>query len=399
MVTSSYPKHRGDVTAPFIDSIARAVAARGHRVDVLLPHHPDLRQPDADGVRFVPYRYAPHAALNLWGYAQSLESDVRIRRRAWMVAPFVAFALRRALKRLLAATRYDVVHAHWVVPNAAMVADVVKRSGVPLVISLHGSDVFVAESLGPAGHLARRAFAASGAVTACSGDLRARAIALGATSERTRTVPYGVDVSAFAPGADVAAVRARFGVPDGAALIVAVGRLVEKKGFRYLLDAVSFLAGAVLVVVGDGDLRASLEQQAQARGVPVRFTGNLERTLVAEALGAADVVAVPSVVDDAGNVDGLPNVLLEAMAAGRAVVASRVAGIPDVIEDGVNGLLVPPADPPALAAALGRLCADATLREQLGAAARRTAMDTLTWDAVAHAFEECYVQASALDAR
>jgi glycosyltransferase involved in cell wall biosynthesis len=120
---------------------------------------------------------------------------------------------------------------------------------------------------------------------------------------------------------------------------------------------------------------------------------------MAAALAAADVAVVPSVVDEAGNVDGLPNSLLEALAAGRPVVATRVGGIPDVVEDGANGILVPGKDPAALATALERLARDPETRARLGAEARRRAESTLTWEAAAESFEDCYAQAAALDAR
>jgi glycosyltransferase involved in cell wall biosynthesis len=396
MVTSSYPRFPGDVVAPFIESIARGVAARGHRVDVVLPHHPRLGQADEGGVAFHPYRYAPDAWSG-WGYAQSLESDVRVRRSMFLLAPLAAFALRRRVAERLRALRYDVVHAHWVVPNAAMVADVVRSHGAPLVVSLHGSDVFVAERMALAGALARHAFAEAGAVTACSEDLRRRALALGAAPERTRTVPYGVDP--VPDPADPAAARARLGAPPGAVLVLGLGRLVEKKGFRHLVEAAALVPGVHVALAGDGDLRSELEAQATRAGAPVRLLGALERAAVAEALGAADIVVVPSVVDRAGNVDGLPNVLLEAMSAGRAVIASRVAGIPDVIEDGVTGVLVPPGDAPALAAAMRRLAADPAERRRLGDAARTAAARDLGWPRAAAAFEESYAAAAALDAR
>src|SRR5206468_12029086 len=117
MVTSSYPKYPGDTTAPFVESIARAVAARGHRVDVVLPWHPDLRRGADEPVRFHPYRYAPREDWCLWGYAQSLRSDVRVRPAAWLLAPLAGLALRRAVAERLRAERYAVVHAHWLVPN------------------------------------------------------------------------------------------------------------------------------------------------------------------------------------------------------------------------------------------------------------------------------------------
>jgi len=398
MVTSSYPRFPGDVVAPFIESIARGVAARGHRVDVVLPHHPELRRPAGEPVSFYPYRYAPLDRWSRWGYAQSLRRDVSVRAGAFLLAPLVAFALRRIVADRLRATRYDVVHAHWVVPNGALVAGVVRTHGVPLVVSLHGSDVFVAETLLPARLLAARALRQAGAVTACSEDLHRRALRLGARPERTRTVPYGVDPMEAA-GVDVDAVRARLGAPLGATLVVALGRLVEKKGFSYLIQAAARVPGVHVALAGDGDLRAELEAHVVTTGAPVWLVGALDRESVAAALAAADVVVVPSVVDRAGNVDGLPNVLLEAMAAGRAVIASRVAGIPDVVTDGVDGILVEEKDVAGLAAALARLAGDPALRQRLGAAARAMVTRRLSWDQAARTFEESYAAAAALDAR
>jgi glycosyltransferase involved in cell wall biosynthesis len=397
MLASSYPKFPGDVTAPFIESIARAVAARGHGVDVLVPHHPELRRPAGEPVRVFEYHYAPHEDWSRWGYAQSLESDVRVRRSIYLLAPLVAFALRRALSSLLGGRRYDVVQAHWVVPSAAMVTDIVAAHRVPFVVSVHGSDIFLAERSPTIGAFARNAFERAARVTACSDDLRRRAVRLGAAEARTLTVPYGVDAAVFG-SAPAAGVRERLGTPPGARLVLAIGRLVEKKGLATLVDAAAGLAGVHVAVAGGGDLRESLAARIRELGAPVRLVGPLDRGAVAEALAAADIVAVPSVVDRAGNVDGLPNTLLEAMAAGRAVVASRVAGIPDVITDGVNGLLVPPGDVEALRTALGRLAADDALRARLGRAARATAIEGHGWDAAARRFEECYAAAAALDA-
>jgi glycosyltransferase involved in cell wall biosynthesis len=175
--------------------------------------------------------------------------------------------------------------------------------------------------------------------------------------------------------------------------------MVEKKGFPFLVEAAARVPGIHAVIAGEGDLRRPLEARAREIGAPVSFPGSLDRTTMAAALANADVVVIPSVVDSAGNVDGLPNALLEALAAGRAIVASRVAGIPDVVEDGRNGLLVAPRDADALAAALRRLAAEPETRRLLGAEARERAVRELTWDDAAHAFEECYAQAATLDAR
>src|SRR5204862_6796827 len=137
-------------------------------VDVVRPHHPELRRGPDEPVRFFPYRYAPRPSWSRWGYAQSLESDTRVRPEMYLLAPLVALSLRRAVAGRLQEERYGVVHVHWVVPSAALITDIVRAHRCPLVVSLHGSDVFVAERLALARALARRALQAAGAVTARS---------------------------------------------------------------------------------------------------------------------------------------------------------------------------------------------------------------------------------------
>src|SRR6185503_17624668 len=186
-------------------------------------------------VRFFPYAYAPRPEWSRWGYAQSLRADVGLRGAAWLLAPLAAAALRAAVGGRVAEQRYDAAHVHWVVPSAALVSDILAAHRTPTVVSLHGSDVFVAERLLPARVLARRALRRAGAVTACSSDLRARALRLGAPAARARVVPYGVDAQAFSPAVRTQGLRARLGVPEDALFVLGLGRLVEKKGFTHLL--------------------------------------------------------------------------------------------------------------------------------------------------------------------
>jgi glycosyltransferase involved in cell wall biosynthesis len=146
----------------------------------------------------------------------------------------------------------------------------------------------------------------------------------------------------------------------------------------------------LLVLAGYGDLRGELEQQAAHLGITERlvFTGQLERSRAAEYSAAATVFALPLVSDQ--GTDGLPNTLLEAMGAGRAIVASRVAGVPDVMEDEQHGLLIPDRDAPALAHAINRLLSDPALAAQLGANARHRIETELTWEHTAERFEKVY---------
>ena len=398
MVATSYPRFAGDITGTFMEPIARGLAARGHAVHVVLPWHPKLTRPLAsDGVTLHPFRYAPHPSLNVFGYAEGLKADVALKWAAWMSAPLALAAGIAATRRVIREVDATIVHGHWVVPGGAMAA--LAAAGRPLVVSLHGSDVFVAERHAVAGAVARRTFARAGWVTACSADLRDRALGLGADAARSSVVPYGVEAGTVRTDDARARGRALLGVAPGVPLVLTVGRFVRKKGFEYLIDAVPALVArhptVQVVIAGDGDLAAELRARASAAGVTdhVRFPGLLAHQSVPLALAAADVAVVPSIRDDAGNVDGLPNVVLEALASGTPVVATPAGGIGSAITDGENGLLVPERDAAGLAAAIARLLADPALGASLAERARARVRDAHGWSGVARAFEAAYVAA------
>src|SRR6478735_3369687 len=167
MVTTSYPRFPGDSVGTFMEPIAKSIAARGHQVHVVAPWHPLVtRPPEEHGIRFHFYRYAPLRSLNVFGYAAAMRADVNL----------------RAARKVARQHQATMMHGHWVVPGGITAAIAAPR--LPLVISLHGSDVYVAERLSAARAAARRAFARAGYVTACSDDLARRAVALGAAPNR-----------------------------------------------------------------------------------------------------------------------------------------------------------------------------------------------------------------------
>ena len=397
MVTSSYPRFAGDSVGTFMEPIATSVAARGHEVHVVAPWHPLVARGAVErGVHFHFYRYAPHPALNVFGYAAAMRADVSLRGAAYAAAPLALAAGWREARRVARRHRATVMHGHWVVPGGVTAA--LAAPGRPLVISLHGSDVYVAETLPPARLAARLAFARAGFVTACSDDLAHRAIALGAAPARTATVPYGVDAERFRPDAAARqALRGDLELPEGAVLALAAGRLVRKKGFEYLIDAVAASPGVVLAIAGDGTLADELRARAHASGAAdrIRFLGNQTQDRIAALLTAADIAVTPSVRDDSGNVDGLPNVVLEALASGTPLVTTAAGGIGAVVAHGETALIVPERDVAALAAALARLARDPDERRAIGARARAHAAARFGWARTAERFVDAYGRALA----
>ena len=390
MLATSFPKYHGDTTAPFIAEIAAGVVAHGVAVRILLPHHREFRHEAIErGVELRTFRYAPHPSWALWGYAEALQADVGLRRRALYVTPFALIASTWSLWRQAREFRPDVIHGHWLLPNGLPAMIVAWLCGVPLVISMHGSDVAMAERTSLYRRIAGWIFGRTHFATACSGDLHQRALALGADPATTITLPYGVATSEFRPDMhDRAWIAHRFGIAATVPLVVAVGRFVTKKGFQHLLRTLPTLRAIYpqlrLLIAGYGDLHDEYVAIIDALGVAdmVVMPGQLLRDEVARVIASADVYCVPSVHDELGNVDGLPNALLEGMAAGRAIVASAVAGIPDVITDGVHGLLVPEGDETRLAQAITQLLGDREYAHRLGNAARNQVSDALTWSRV-----------------
>jgi glycosyltransferase involved in cell wall biosynthesis len=396
VLTSSYPKYPGDTTAPFIQSITHALAARGHELTVVLPARPDLSLAPTPGVSFEPYRYAPNEKLAVFGYAEALRADVAVRGSTYLVAPL---ALASGVSKMMREVRrggYDLVHAHWVVPSGAMALPAAWLGGLPLVVSLHGSDVFLSEKKFLFRRAAGLTFRRAAAVTACSDDLAERSQAFGA-SRRPVTIPYGVDTDFFpGPSEEASRLRKRLGLRADQPMVLAVGRLVHKKGFEILVEAIPHLVASHpdlrVVIAGGGDLEKSLTEQAARTGVRdnLMLVGRVLREELPAYYGAATVTAVPSMHDDAGNVDGLPNVMLEALASGSPIVASAVAGIPQAVSEGKEALLVPERDAKALADAILQLLRSRDEREALGRRGREKARSVFDWGRVGEQFEDVF---------
>ena len=207
---------------------------------------------------------------------------------------------------------------------------------------------------------------------------------------KIRLVPNGVDLKRFAPRPSSGALRARLEVPPSTPIAVSIGRHVAEKGYRHLVDAAALVEGTKpgvhWILVGDGEIRSELESQARRLGLAssVHFTG--WRDDVADVLALADVFVLPS------ESEGFGRVLVEAMAMSRAVVATAVGGIPDIVLDGETGLLVEPANPVALAGAVRALLADPARAARLGAAGRARAESTFSLGAHVDAVERVYAE-------
>ena len=257
------------------------------------------------------------------------------------------------------------LHAHFASVATTVARLAARLAGITYSFTAHAKDIFHAEV--DDADLRRKLAEAADVVTISEFNLAHLRGRFGAAADGVRRVYNGLDLDAFPWSAP----------PDRPPTIAAVGRLVEKKGFGDLVDAVALLRdrgrAPAVDLVGTGPLADELARQVDRLGLRdvVRLRGALPQDEVRRVVGSAAAFAAPCVVGTDGNRDGLPTVLLEAMALGTPCVATPVTGIPEVLDDDRTGLLVPERDPQALAGALDRLLADPALRTRLAAAARR----------------------------
>lgn len=243
----------------------------------------------------------------------------------------------------------DVILSPFAYPDGVASILLGEALGVPVAIKLHGGDMNVGAKLPGPGRWIRWAFPRAARIVAVSDPLADAAVRCGAPQSRVDVVQDGVDSRVFRVR-DAAEVRAKLGVDPSRRLLVFVGRLEKRKGVFELLEAFARLAprhaDVDLVLVGDGDDTARCRELAAPLGARVRLTGNLGMLEVADWLAASTLLTLPSYAE------GTPNVVIEALASGRPVVASRVGGIPDMVHDPRMGELHAPEDIESLAGAL-----------------------------------------------
>lgn len=319
---------------PFLLDHAQAIRRLGIDVTVICPSVPGLpSRSKINGVTVIRVRYAPRRLETLASTGAMYKEAHGW--RAVLVVPML-MALLWATLREAKHNRPFAIHGHWWVPGGfvAIIGAGLMRSAS--IVHLHGSDVVVAKSKGMR-YLARRVMRSANFVVAVSEPLREWGEVVSGREILVMPMPINIDrfPDPVAPPAD--------------GPIVAVGRLVEEKGFDILVAAVALLEAdekSRIVIVGEGLERKRLTEQALKLGVELELLGELSPRKLGEVYKSARLVVVPS------RREGYGLVAAEAAASGRAVVGSRVGGIPDLIEDGVSGMLVEPGDVEQLSKAL-----------------------------------------------
>ena len=259
------------------------------------------------------------------------------------------------------------IYAHFLHTPASVARYAALMRGLPWSCSAHAKDIWTSPDWEKREKLAEMAWLAT-----CTAVGAEHLKGLSEEPSKVHLIYHGLDLSRFPSRARPQSKRDGSD-PADPVIILSVGRLVEKKGYDLLLNALANLPAGLawrFVHIGGGEEKHALQRQAEALNLSgrIEWRGAQPQEEVMAAVGEADLFVLASRIAESGDRDGLPNVLMEAQSQALACLSTSISAIPELIEDGRSGLLVPPDDPPALTGALGRLIRDPDLRAALGEA-------------------------------
>ena len=388
-ITTAFPREQGDVITPWLVELLKRLRAEGVDAEVLTSSYKGAPDQVFEGIPVHRFRYFFRRWENLT-HEETAPDRMRKSLLYKLLPLFFVAAGMLAAWRLARRRGYDVIHVHWPLPLAALGWAAARAAGAPTVTLFYGVELrWVAGGLRALRWFLRWAIRRSTEVVAISSYTANEVMKL--VDCPVEVIPYTFELT-HAPAAAERAPRQGFE-------ILTVGRLVERKGVVHRVEALALLPAewsARLVGIGEGPEGPRIRARAEALGVADRvdLRGRQPDDALKAAYASADVFVLPAIVDARGDTEGLGVVLLEAMNFGVPVIASASGGIVDIVIDGETGLLVPPANDTALAAALGRIAADPALARRLGSEGRHFVRTRFSWEAIVSRWQGVYARAA-----
>ena len=424
VIGSVYPRFHEDAEVPWLRTSIAHLKKAGLDIQVLAPAYKGLKSHEIDGIKVNRFRYAP-ANWEMLTHEEGAPS--KMANKPWLQLLAIPYIISGFFKCIKICRKFkpDIIHAHWPFPHAYIALGAAKLFRIPLVLNFHGAELLLIRKKKWVKPLLKFAIGQAQAVFANSsftaskikalrnvdvewspygttletkderretregGSLPLASATASATPSNGRTALSDPSLSAHGhQGGEVSPQRPSPHPVQGKFKILFVGRHIERKGICYLIEAAKYLPRDQfeIRIVGVGDLTEELKKLASESATPnsaeIIFTGKLSPEALANEYRTANVFTLPAIVDSKGDTEGLGVVLIEAMELGLPIVASNVGGIPDVVVDGVSGILVPEKDPQALASAYKRLAAEPELVKQLLAGSRKRIAECFTWDGI-----------------
>lgn len=354
---TTFPRWKNDTEPRFVLDLSKALL-KYYDVTVLVPATEGAKNHELlEGVNVIRYHYFPIHKLETLCYPGAIVPRIKEKKVRILLVPFLFIGLFIKLSKML--PEYDIVHAHWVIPQGIIQSFFRK----PFIITGHGGDI-MSMNHGIIKKLKTRALKRASYVTTVSEELKSKAESI-TNLGNIEVISMGCNTEKFGKKY---AINNYFKQNDKKVLLF-VGRLAEKKGIKYLIDAMNEI-DALLFIVGEGPLRGILQKQAEPIDNKIRFLGAKTHEELKVLYASADIFVAPSITAKDGDTEGVPTVLMEAMASGLPCVASDSGGISSLISNGEEGFLVEEKNVNQLVDRLGILVQDDNLRIKLSEKAR-----------------------------
>ena len=362
ITASTFPRWEKDTEPRFVLDYAKAMGEY-YDVTVLVPAFPGAGSKEVlEGVKVERYHYCAIHKYETLCYPGAIVPRIKEKKIRIFLVPLLMGALYFKLKKNM--DKFDIVHAHWLVPQG-IVQSFIKDK--PYIVTGHGGDITSLNFRGMRA-LKKKCIKAARAVTVVSEALKEKTDEL-CPGISASIIPMGCDTELFSSENRI---ENLWGQNDRK-VVLFVGRLAEIKGVTYLIEAMEQVQGALLIIAGKGDREEELRGQAEKLGDKVLFIGSRTHEELATVYASADIFVAPSITVKGGGKEGFGLTIIEAMASGVPVIASKTGGITDILSDGFNGLFVEEKDADQIAAQIRHLMEDADLRETLVKNGRDTA--------------------------
>jgi len=376
ILATGYPRWKGDFSNVYLHRLAKSLVKRGVEVHVVSPHTHGLKKEEImDGVFIHRFQYLYPSNLQDLAYFPGMPEKIKTIKGKIQV-PFFMLSMIKKLLDIVKRYEIDVINAHWAIPPGFIATFTRRLHGKPVLITLYGAELwpviknnsrimklFISYAL----NAAEKVVGISDATCNAGKEISER--------KDIEILPDGIDTETFNPKIEGEQIKKRHKVKSF--MIFSSGRFVERKGFKYLLEAMPFILkefpDVKSILGGDGPEKGNLEDTVNKLQLKenVIFTGFIPDEYFPKYMKAADIFVLPSIVDGRGDTEGSATILLEAMACGTPVIGTKVGGIPYTIKDGLGGFLVEQKDSKQLAEKILMLLKDEEKRKRMGRAGHR----------------------------
>lgn len=376
VIATTFPRWQKDKEATFVLELSKELMKNGLDVSVLVPDSKGAKKCEVyEGLKVYRFSYFFPRGMQKLAYGGILPNIKKNPFLLLEVPFFVLFEFLNAMK-IIKKEKIDIVHSHWIIPQGFIGAILKKLFGVKHVVTIHAGGIFALNRFPLKRQIANFIVNNSDVITAVSGlgkknlDKIVSTKLKKQTENKTKVIPMGIYTNKFKLGISKNVLKKKYGIESKHAVLF-IGRIAEKKGLEYLIRAINLIRkninDVMLIVVGDGPLRTHLEKLSENLGLEkhINFVGYKVGNDKISYLSLSDLVVVPSIVTASGDTEGLPVTVMEAMAAGKPVIASDVGGMNEIITNNVDGILVKQKNVKQLAESISLLFRDIQLCDKL----------------------------------